>query len=184
MGWEHTSAFSSRSWTCGYCGKVVGGDTGYYKYNDIDMIYICPNCDNPTAFIDTKWGMKQIPEAPYGSDVQGLPTDVSTLYREIRCCIQHGAPTAAMLALRKLLMHIAVDKGADPGKNFVEYVEHLSDAGYVPPNAKEWVERIRKKGNEANHQIVIADEDDAKELMDFTEMLLRFAYEFPAKLSS
>lgn len=85
-----------------------------------------------------------------------------------------------MLCCRKLLMHIAVGKGADEGRNFVEYVEYLSSKGYVPPDAKNWVDHIRTKGNEANHQIVIMSEEAARDLMAFAEMLLKLVYEFPA----
>jgi hypothetical protein len=77
-------------------------------------------------------------------------------------------------------MHIAVAKGDKPGKNFIEYVEYLSTKGYVPPDAKTWVDHIRTKGNEANHEIVIMSEEEAKDLISFAEMLLKLVYEFPA----
>ncbi len=77
-------------------------------------------------------------------------------------------------------MHIAVAKGAEEGKNFFEYVEYLSSKGYVPPDAKSWVDHIRTKGNEANHQIVIMSEEEARDLTAFVEMLLKLVYEFPA----
>jgi hypothetical protein len=50
---------------------------------------------------------------------------------------------------------------------------------YVPPNGKQWVDHIRKKGNEATHEIALMSEADAKELLVFLEMLLRFIYELP-----
>ena len=79
-------------------------------------------------------------------------------------------------------MHIAVDKGAEEGKRFIEYVEYLSDSGYVPPDGKGWVDHIRKKGNEANHEITIMLEEDALDLITFSEMLLRFIYEFQMRI--
>ena len=90
--------------------------------------------------------------------------------------------TAAVLTCRKLLMHLAVEKGAPTGKSFLEYVEYLSQMGYVPPDGKSWVDHIRRKGNEANHEIKIMSSDDAKDLIEFSEMLLKFVYEFPAKV--
>ena len=39
---------------------------------------------------------------------------------------------------------------------------------------------IVKKGNEATHEIAVMGEQDAKELISFIEMLLRFIYEFPS----
>jgi hypothetical protein len=52
----------------------------------------------------------------------------------------------------------------------------------VPPNGKGWVDHIRKKGNEATHEIVLMKKDDALELISFAEMLLKFIYEFPAQV--
>ena len=40
----------------------------------------------------------------------------------------------------------------------------------------------RKKGNEATHEIAIMNQPDAKELLSFVEMLLRFIYEFPSMI--
>jgi hypothetical protein len=44
------------------------------------------------------------------------------------------------------------------------------------------VDHIRKKGNEANHEIAIMSRTDAEELISFIEMLLKFMYEFPARI--
>ena len=41
---------------------------------------------------------------------------------------------------------------------------------------------IRQKGNEANHEIVIMDRPEAEELLVFSSMLLKFIYEFPARM--
>ena len=79
-------------------------------------------------------------------------------------------------------MHIAVAKGAKAGESFMSYVEYLSANHYVPPDAKDWVDHIRRKGNEANHEIVIMSKADAEELISFCEMLLRLIYEFPAAI--
>jgi len=70
------------------------------------------------------------------------------------------------------------------GKKFIEYVEYLANNGYVPPHGKGWVDHIRKKGNEATHEIVIMSQSDSEELISFMEMLLKFIYEFPSKIPS
>jgi len=78
-----------------------------------------------------------------------------------------------------MLLNIAVNQGAKEGGKFIEYVNYLSEKGYIPPNGKHWVDHIRQKGNEANHEIAVMTEQDSKNLLTFTEMLLRFIYEFP-----
>ena len=79
-------------------------------------------------------------------------------------------------------MHVAVDLGAKEGDSFFGYVDYLASEGYIPPNGREWVDEIRKRGNEANHEIVMASESDAMQLLDFIEMLLKFVYEFPSRI--
>jgi len=59
---------------------------------------------------------------------------------------------------------------------------YLADNNYVPPDGKGWVDHIRKKGNEANHEIVIMSKEEAFELLSFVEMLLKIVYEFPARI--
>jgi len=76
-------------------------------------------------------------------------------------------------------MNIAVQEGAKEGQTFQAYVEYLSEQGFIPPRGKGWVDYIRKRGNEATHQIAIMSKDDAVALIAFVEMLLRFIYEFP-----
>jgi Domain of unknown function (DUF4145) len=80
-------------------------------------------------------------------------------------------------------MNIAVAQGASEGLRFIEYVEYLANAGYVPPNGKPWVDHIRKKGNEATHEIALMQQADARELLGFLEMLLKFVYEFPGRIA-
>ncbi len=191
MGWESATDILARDWTCGYCGNVVGGNRGYRRGEhvgcppfDRSKIYICPRCERPTAFIVSEdGGVDQVPGPVEGAAIQGLPETVSWLYDEIRKCVQAGAYTSAVLSSRKMLMHVAVDNGAAEGMTFAQYVGWLSDMHYIPPNGATWVDEIRKRSNEQNHEIVVASREDATQLLDFIEMLLRFCYEFPARVS-
>jgi len=69
-------------------------------------------------------------------------------------------------------MNIAVSKGAKEGLDFVSYVNFIAENGYVPPDCKQWVEQIRKKGNEAAQKIIIMGKDEAYDLIYFLGMLL------------
>jgi hypothetical protein len=178
MPWQNTQTITSRSFTCGYCSNVVASALGYYtNKNNLDRVYICPHCDKPTYF-----GEKQVPGVAPGVAVANLPTDIEALYKEARNCVAIGSYTSAVLTCRKLLMNIAVSQKAAPGESFISYVEYLADNGFVPPNGKGWVDHIRTKGNEANHEIALMKKEDAEELISFSEMLLKFIYEFPARV--
>jgi len=76
-------------------------------------------------------------------------------------------------------MNIGVAEGAPEGETFISYVNYLANKGFIPHNGKHWVDHIRKKGNEANHEIKLMTNEDAVELINFLEMLLKFIYEFP-----
>jgi len=135
-------------------------------------------CKKPSYFE----GGKQVPGVAPGVEVNHLPPDIKDLYREARNCVSVGSNTAAVLTCRKLLMNIAVAQKAEENKSFVSYVQYLADHGYVPPNGKGWVDHIRSKGNEANHEIRLMNQSDAEELISFCEMLLKFIYEFPNRV--
>lgn len=145
------------------------------------MIYICHKCTRPT-FILSQFDI-QVPGVPFGESVSSISDkSVADLYNEARRCCQVNSYTATVLCCRKMLMNIAVSKGAEKDKSFKFYVDYLSSEGYIPPDGKAWVDHIREKGNEANHDIQIMSQNDAEELLSFIEMLLKFIYEFPAKI--
>ena len=110
-----------------------------------------------------------------------LPETVGELYREARDAIGANAPHAAVMVCRKLLMHVAVEKGARPGETFAAYVQYLADNGYVSPGSTEWVDEIREIGNDANHEIFDITVDEARGAVDFVAMMLQIVYEFPER---
>jgi hypothetical protein len=179
MSWSTANAIDRKTYTCGHCARLVTSVAGWA--DGADRIYVCPGCRKPTFFAGGT-GAVPIPAAPYGGDVEHLPSDIAKLYREARDCVGVGACTAGVLTCRKLLMNLAVAQGAAQGDSFVAYVEYLADQGFVPPNGRGWVDMIRSKGNEANHEIRLMSEGDAKQLITFLEMLLKFIFEFPAKI--
>lgn len=79
-------------------------------------------------------------------------------------------------------MNLAASQGAKEGKSFVDYIDFLAEKGYVPPNGRGWVDHIRTKGNAANHEIALMSQSDAEDLITFTEMLLKFVFEFPKRV--
>lgn len=182
MQWQNKTTIESRKYVCGFCGSTVASSQGYCTNDTTNgyqgFIYICPHCDGPSFIL----GSKQLPGVAPGNTVQHLPADIEVLYNEARQAVSVNAFTAAVLACRKLLMNIAVNHGAKEGATFVSYVEHLANAGFVPPNGRAWVDHIRSKGNEATHEIKLMSSTEATELISFAEMLLKFIYEFPSKI--
>jgi hypothetical protein len=181
MGWFGINQIEPKSYLCGHaeCNQNVSSNYGSYdQYETQNRVHICPSCNKATVF---GWGI-QYPGAIPGAKIRALPDDINALYDESRQCIAIAAYTASVLLSRKLLMHIAVEQKAEPNKAFGYYVSFLADNGFIPPNGKAWVAHIKDKGNEANHEIVLMTKDDAEELLVFMEMLLKFIYEFPARI--
>ena len=177
--WAGIQNLKAHGFTCGFCGKDVASEKAYYLQNYPQFhIRICPGCNRPSFFE----GTAQVPGVAFGDPVRHVPPEVGGLYDEARRCTADNAFTAAVLATRKLLMHIAVDRGAKDGQTFLQYIEYLAANGFVPPNGKGWVDHIRRKGNEANHEIVLMKQEDAVDLINFSEMLLKFIYEFPSRV--
>jgi hypothetical protein len=181
--WHNITGLPTQSFTCGHCGENVASDRGYQTNAGAGgpaFIYICHACNQPSYFLKPEG--RQIPGAAFGEEVMYLPVDIEALYREARNCVSVSAYTAAVLICRKLLMNVAVNLNAPTNQKFIEYVEYLATKGYVPPNARGWVDHIRKKSNEANHEIQLMSLTDAEELINLTEMLLKIIYEFPKRV--
>lgn len=186
MGWNHLQNIGSRCYRCGFCGREVASRDGLagvckLRGNGPDVhchIYVCPQCSNPSSFA---MGV-QTPGVSFGSVVTGVPPLLSSLYEEARACCSIGSYTAAVLLCRKILMNLGVQEGAEEGKSFLYYVEYLSTNNFIPPRGKPWVDYIRTKGNEANHEIALMSQQDGERLVLFSEMLLKFIYEFPSHI--
>jgi len=181
--WLDPKVITSRSYQCGYCGNPLASERGWIGRvgsNAAAFVYVCHHCSCPSFFDEYN---RQYPGVVFGNPVADIPDQsLLDLYEEARRATAVNSYTAAVLCCRKLLMHIAVAKGAKLGESFVSYVEYLADNHYVPPDARDWVDHIRTRGNEANHEIAIMSKDDAEVLISFLEMLLKVIFEFPAAI--
>jgi len=114
---------------------------------------------------------------PTGYEVKGLPDDIEKAYAETRRCMVAKCYTAAELLCRKILMHVAVEKGAKEGDSFVSYLTFLEKNGFVAPQMLTWLDLIRKHGNLAAHSLQDIDHERAESTVTFTAELLRMIYE-------
>lgn len=182
--WHHAQTVEAKEYRCWNCGLAVASEKGlsgeYLGNNHGAFVVLCPSCDAPTFL---RIGLPQVPGTRGGNDVAGVEDkSVLDLYNEARDCTAAGAFTACLLCCRKVLMHLAVSRGAKENLSFAAYVDFLANSGFVPPDGKEWVDHIRSVGNDANHEIMIAPKDLAEEVLSFVEMLLKFVYEFPHRV--
>lgn len=176
----HPGGASAEGWQrirCGHCGRAIAAAVVARINNNEGHTVLwlqCPGCGkgsvaNPDGTIS--------PGAPFGPNVEGLPAGVSEAYEEARRSMAVGAFRGAELLCRNILMNIAVQKGADVGLSFVAYVGYLSEANYVTPPMRGWVDQIRKHGNDAGHEIEAVPPKRAEATMWFTATLLTLIYE-------
>jgi hypothetical protein len=170
-----------RTINCGHCGHTVAAQiiAWYPKGNSRDKEngtnwVICPGCFRGSVIINKTL---VIPSTKFGPTVEGLPQEIHEAYTEARNCMAVGAYTASELICRKILMHVAVDKGANEGDNFTVYLDHLERSGYITPPMKGWADLIRKNGNESTHKLATPSEERAESTVLFTAQLLRLVYE-------
>lgn len=183
--WEGRTGIGLGRYRCGFCGERVAVEVGWHTETQGNVKYgrirICSHCNQPTFF---RLDGLQLPAATEAADVRHLPGDLGAIYEEARRARAANANTACVLALRKLLMHVAVEKGAKEGLSFIKYVEYLDSEHYLGKDGKGWVDRVRTKGNEATHEIVLMSEQDAEYLLTVAQMLLKLVYEFPGDLAA
>jgi hypothetical protein len=92
---------------------------------------------------------------------------------------------ASALTCRKILHHVAVERrGAAQGKfgNFKEAVSWLNDNHYLPPGGEKWVDFVRDRANEENHEIVLIAAQEAEKMVELTGHLLRHVYDLPSRI--
>lgn len=175
--WYSLDSLESLSFRCGYCSNDVASEKGWWAAHDAARIRICPHCNAPTFFSAQN---EQWPGPMVGEDVPSLPDDVRAAYDEARSAITVNAFTGTVMICRKILMHVAVDKGAKTNQSFQRYVGWLAEEHYVPKGGEVWLSYIKDRGNEANHEIPHMTYEDATALIQFREALLRNVYSLPA----
>lgn len=183
MPWNNYNNITSKNYVCPYCNNMVASSLGYFRTepnangtnSNKGYLYICPHCKNVTYLNDK--GIS-FPGTMYGSSVNNVPESINSLYNEARSAYSVNSFTGVLMLCRKLIMNIAVNCGAKENESFQYYVDFLDKETYIPKNSKKWVDKIRLKGNEATHQIILANSADASEIIDFCHMLLKVIYEF------
>lgn len=186
--YEDCSDIETHEIQCGYCGRIVAPHIGYsIKLSDrngsnLAFIYKCPHCSNPTIYyVNSKIS---VPGNMFGREIKNLPDNIQTLYSECRTCYSNQCYTASQMIARTLLMHIAVEQGAEANQSFVDYVNYLDFNRFIPPNGKAWVDFIRRSGNVANHDIIIKEKEETEKVILFLSALLLFIYELPNELQN
>lgn len=181
-GYSHGNSTYNHSYHCGHCNRDVLGHIAA-RYDTTEGIInwlLCTSCGNGSVL--TKEGILY-PSPLVGKNLEGLPSAVASAYLEARRCFSITAYTACELICRKILMHVAVEKNADEGKTFEQYIDYLTSLGYVTMTMKPWVDLIRQHGNAATHKLESPDPKRAESTLMLTSLLLEIIYEVEQRAS-
>lgn len=177
-------SLGSNAYVCGWCGERQASSLGFIGVVPVDpnnrqkggtneVIHICSHCGHPTAFFEGK----QYPAPRLGKEIAKLPPKVAAVYNEIRDCTAAGAYLSCVGACRVLLMHIAKEQANVTAASFKQAIEAIEAAGYITAKMAPWVHKIRDKGNDINHDLIIPKKEEAEEMVKLVETLLVVIYE-------
>lgn len=198
--WNNPPPIRAYTYVCGHCGTKVAPEKGmsgvevvlhnFQAFQFDASMCLCTNCGMPTVFLakgDPTEAPFQTPGPAYGDAIPNLPEKVEAIYDEARKSMTMNAFTGVAMLCRALVAHVAVQKGAPIGLSFKHYVEWLDGQHggqhFLPPGGAAWIHHIRDLGNDANHDLIIVTEAEARELIDFSGHLLRIVYDFPARMA-
>lgn len=173
--WHLVYKVASKGFLCWNCENKVASEIGLSSDNGHSSILICPFCNAPNIILPNG---NNLVKPLYGKDIKKLPTDIKNIYDEARKSMKVEAYTGAVMLLRKILMNVSVENGAEEGKKFQYYIDFLYDKGIIHIKQKLLTDKIRTIGNEANHKIEAITKETAENTFKLTEHLLLNNYEF------
>lgn len=184
-GWSFTDV--PQQFVCGHCGTDTTPALGLRNVWSVTArqigcpqtreIRICTNCLVATTFVDNRQIPRPLQGEPFETKHQSEDVEmIVILYDQARYAIRVGAASCAVLMFRKLLMHIAVEQRADEGMKFGDYCDYLKSEAVVGKPQHAVLDRIRKAGNEENHEIRSAAGEEADDLLDMVSVLIKTIY--------
>jgi Domain of unknown function (DUF4145) len=177
--------------TCGHCGRAVGAEivydsvmwgnvrgSTYVPQPGAGLWLLCPYCGEGSVRARNSGIIYPAPRP--GLTLEHPPADVMRAWEEARSAYSVGAYAAAEMMCRKILMHVAVDKGlAEAGQPFVSYMNALRAAGYITTGLEEVADQVRDRGNVANHNLPASSEQESHVTLMITQHLMQAVYELP-----
>ena len=116
---------------------------------------------------------------------ENWPPDVQRFWGQAHESLRIENWDAAAVMARSAVQVTMRDKGA-VGKDLYNEIEDLAKKGDLPPLMKEWSHEVRVLGNDSAHpkrNAPQATPEDARDVVQFLDSLLRYLYDFPKLIS-
>ena len=112
---------------------------------------------------------------------QAIPISLRLAYAEARSCFRAKAYTATAIMCRKILEGIA-EENKITVRNLAAALKEMKEKGIIENRLYEWADTLRISGNEAAHGVNLqVSQQDAKDILEFTQALLEYVFTFQEK---
>lgn len=159
-------------------------------------VWSCHYCDHGIFIKHIKTQYDHIAEGTLGIDTifpsnepcvdDKVPEEVGVDFVEAAKCLNISAYKASAVMSRRTIQKMCVNLGADKSKKLYQQIQELKVLGKLHPDLADMATEIRFLGNEGAHPendgIDEINEEDAKEILDFTAELLDDLYVRPQKV--
>ena len=119
-------------------------------------------------------------------DPEHVPEEILPDFRDAVDCLRNGNFTPAGMMFRKVLERATIAIADDPAsmrkKKLYHRIETLEEGRKLTPAMKDLAHVIRLEGNDAAHEDEEFDEARAKQLGDFAELFLLYAFTLPERV--
>ena len=125
------------------------------------------------------------PKRKKSASPESVPESAAKAYLQGAESLADGRTTAAVAMFRRTI-DVATKQFSDEVEagNLAKRIDKLAEADLITKDLQAWAHKIRLEGNEALHEIDEPSLDQAKELQQFTEMMLVYMFTLPAKIKA
>lgn len=124
---------------------------------------------------------EQWPKPESGAAPEDTPATVAAYFAQGTSSLESGNFDAAGMMFRKTLetaTKVLDEKLA--GKALVKRIDELATVGRLTPDLAQWAHEVRLGGNDAAHEDEPFTAEDARDLRNFIENFLRYAFTLPS----
>ena len=195
---------------CPRCGTkaVFFGFHGQHHYrtddfeqNYHDLFGVCGICNRGVIFsyrtesggpgplhhigtLDAEFVVETAPVPPSTDAPRHTPENVSHFFRQGKASVDQGSWDAAGAMFRKTLEVGLKAKFPDMPSDWVPYrlIDQAAKDLKLAPDLAEWAHRVRALGNDAVHEQEPFSESQAKEMSEFTRIVLEYLFTYPREM--
>ena len=169
------------SGVCGVCNRVVVF-TFRVESHDPDPIQWTVH----GSHIPAEYCIEVAPVPPSTDAPRHTPENVASFFRQGKESVNQGSWDAAGMMFRKTLETGLKAKFPEVTSSLTPYerIEKAAKLHKLTPDLAEWSHRIRNLGNDATHEEEPFTETQAREIADFTRIVLEYLFTYPEEVKA